>query len=348
MEQLDRAKLTQKVLEAVDRAQSENTRIFEQRPDLAAAAYYLLDTSPHGQTHQARQTLATLQKTIRQSMSPYSWSSPIPDTLSTEFRIRSLMIESPAALYGLVHLAQNPGGSSDFPLQDGLFGGYRFKNELLLNFFGLFTLYDRSVPGTVRAHALNSENLARFDGLVRNETATPTRPEGVSIAEGIKILLTGSVEEFHPSHSEMLRGIKYMTVNTSGTPSLVVRSPGSGITHFINLNLMQEDAAARLAGAYAHFSSDNSDVKILRTFLKEYLTNALGRRPSPEEILDYLQEGRPGFPVRDTIIEALGVRPEDFDRTIERAANEGAFGEALRSNEARSSRRRELEARRGK
>jgi hypothetical protein len=213
-----------------------------------------------------------------------------------------------------------------------------FSHRAFLTSFGLF---HSPVPKVVRDHVLGTENLTRFDGLVREMTSTRGRPKGVSIEEGIRVLFHRDKLNDPIAEGAIEAAIQY-------NPKGEIRAPGSGINFFMTLNSLHTSTTEYLTSAYTQFSrgtGSNGEASLIDA-LQVYLQTTLGRHPSPEEIWAYLQKGRPGFPVRDAVIEALGVRPDEFDQVMQRAAKEGAFGEALRSSEFRSSRRRELLERR--
>jgi hypothetical protein len=215
---------------------------------------------------------------------------------------------------------------------------------MLASLLGL--THSTGVPlGTVHVYLHGFGNLARFDRLVQEETSLPQNPSGVSVVKGIQLLF--NTPNYDASLSSIVTGIRYRAAGAKRTPRLEPRIPGSGIRRFIDLNSSQKTARGSLAAAYTVFSTTDSGLEQLETSLRGYLedTIGLGRRLSPEELWDYLQKGRPGFPVHEVMIEAIGVRSEDFNQTMERAASAGLFGESLQNSEFRSRRRQELEAR---
>jgi hypothetical protein len=111
------------------------------------------------------------------------------------------------------------------------------------------------------------------------------------------------------------------------------------------LNESLKRLTEELARDYTRYRESGSEVIQLQTSLYRYLGFVTGKQLSPEETWDYLQERRSGFPVRDAIIEALGVRSEEFDHVMERAAEAGIFGEGLRHPRSRDSRRPEARRR---
>jgi hypothetical protein len=332
IEQLDRLRLTEEVAQALERAQRGNTGIFEQRPDLAAAAYYLLNTSPyatHGGASQRQQTLDALRATIHQAMAPSPRGYSSSSILAAEFRLRALMYESPAAFYGLVDFVQHSDSRTvagmDRELQNDLLGNYRFDNRTLLGIFGLLDSRRDPGPNVVRTQLLVPQNLARFDQMVRDETATPAMPRGVSIEEGIRILFVNKA--IQSVHREMVRGIRYSAVDMDGLPVLTVRSPGSGIRFFMELNSSQKTMTEELATAYAQFRDTDSGLEALEAALERYVANTLGRRLPMEEIWSYLRRDGSRFPVRAAVIEALRVRPAEFDEVMTRAGEASVLRE---------------------
>jgi hypothetical protein len=332
---------------AFPQAQIQDTSAFERAPDLAAAAYYLLSTSQYAATSDSRQTLKALRTAIHQSMSPYLGRYSIQSTFAVEFRMRALMRESPTAFYGLMDFVQHQQNRTlaglDSELQGSLLGGYRFGNRDLLDIFGLLTHHRDPVPKAVRIHLLIPKNLARFDQMVRDETSTPEMPRGVSIEQGIRILFAN--RGIQPVHREMVTGIRYRTVDVAGSPSLAVRSPGSGIRFFVELSSSQKNTTEQLKAAYARFRDTGSGIDELKSSLENYFANALGRRLPMEEIWPSLRRGVSGFPVRAAIIEALGVRPAEFDYVMTRAGEASVLKELRREDKESKGKR---EAVRGK
>jgi hypothetical protein len=357
IEQTDELKLVEEVRNAAARERAGES-IFEKRPDLAAAAYYLLAKSRHGKSEAGHRTLDTLKAAIHGAMSPGVNGEPsIQRALLVDFHLRGIIYESPMAFYGLTHylgrttLVHHAGYSrfsaSQFidhnPYED-LLGDYRFGNSEILDIFDLLQP-NGHVFESVRSHLSDSANLARLDALVSKETSGPEMPQGVSLATGLRVLFSHRGDgldalvrqEPLDAHSGIITAIRHRTENGA----LAARRPGSGIERFMALNGSLPEATQELVRTYNKFTTNGLEALPFQTSLYIYLTIVTGRQLPLEDTWDYLQAGRPGLPVRDAIIEALGVHPEEFDRVMERAAQQGIFGDGLRSPGSRDSRRPE-------
>jgi hypothetical protein len=213
----------------------------------------------------------------------------------------------------------------DSDLQNDLLGGYRFSNRNLLGIFGLLTHHRDPVPRTVRTHLLVPNNLARLDQLVREETSSPEMPRGVSIEEGIRVLFIN--RKIKPIHREMVKGIRHRVGYFEQTHYLEARPPGSGIRFFMDLNSSQKTMTEELADAYAQLRDTGSGLEALEAALERYVANTLGRRLPMEEIWSYLRRDGSRFPVRAAVIEALRVRPAEFDEVMTRAGEASVLRE---------------------
>jgi hypothetical protein len=313
--------------EAAEQALLGNKTPFELNPELSAAASRLLATSSYVDGNEGKQLLKALLKLTGQSLAKLpDLSGPSQRIFSAEFRIRGLLHESPEAFLALVLRSQSQNRPID--PHPTILGEPVFSNRGFLNSFGLF---HSEVPSVARRHLLDAENLFRFDELTRAATSGPQRPEGVSIKEGIQVLFEQGPAD---PHSEIVAAIRY-------APGGEGRTPGSGIHYARSLGQCLKGSLEYLSPAYTDFRNGKSQEGYLKTGLEFYFAYALGRHPSPREMQDSLQEDRPGFPLRTALLEALGVPEQEFDEVMERAAQQGVFGEAIRRPESRDSRRPE-------
>jgi hypothetical protein len=356
IEQTDELKLVEEVRNATERERSGES-IFERRPDLAAAAYYFLAKSKHGNAAVGHQALDTLRAAVHGAMSQgVNVESSAQRAFSIEYRIQGIIRENPMAFYGLMHYLRYttgyPPGSeyerrpvdnyANHDVYEGMLGHYRFRNNTILGIFNLLAP-EGYVFEPVRSHLSDQENSARLDEIVKLETS------GVSLKAGLHALfdyqerdvysVTRAIYQPLEADNRFITELRYKNGSPNGT--LAARRPGSGIERFMALNESLRRVTEELARDYTRYRGSGSEVIQLETSLYKYLGFVTGRQLSPEETWDYLQERRSGLPVRDAVIEALGVHPEEFDHVMERAAQAGIFGEALRYPRSRDSRRPE-------
>jgi len=359
-EQRDELRLIEEVRRATEQDRLQE-QIFERRPDLAAAAYFLIDKTRYGGTEAGQRTLAALKETIHRALSPnVNVKSPLQRAFSIEYRLRGILHENPSAIYGLVHYLSktNSGVYENNPSQSAaryftapdfhepLLGPYRFGNQTMLGIFD-FLQPNGFVFESVRSHLSDSENLARLDQLVVQETTSPELPKGLPLEEGLQILFSPRGSSLNAllgqkpadPHDVIISALRYRREDEGRV--LAPRRPGSGIEQFQVLNASLRAVAISLEQKYSLFTESGEGAMLFQTALYDYLSASIGRHASPEETWDYLQGNRQGFPVRDAVIEALGVRPDELDRTMERAARQGIFGEELRRQQSRDSRRPE-------
>jgi hypothetical protein len=362
-EQSDKLRLVEEVKRAAARERSGEA-IFEKRPDLAAAAYYLLAKSRHGKSEAGHRTMGTLKAAIHGAMSPgVNGESSVQSALSLDFRLRGIIHENPAAFYGLVYYLGQTSFSytgeqlpcfavesfTELNSHKRLLGPYRFRTIEILSIFDLLQP-NGFVYKPVRSYFSDPETSRRLDALVSQETpGGPKIPNGVPLETGLRILFgppPGGEYDValgrRPADplDAIVTAIRYRRVEDNG--ALLPRRPGSGIGHFMALNASLKAVTESLARDYRHFSKTGLEILPFEHSLFDYLKTVIGRQLSREETWGYLQKGREGFPVRDAVIEALGVRPEEFDQVIERAAKAGAFGESLRNDASRTRRRLEI------